>query len=135
LNTDPGVNSGLMLAQIVAASLVSEMKAKSYPASVDSIPTDNNKEDHVSMGVASALKLRETVRLLETVLALELLTAAQALEFLKPLRPGRGVEAAYRLIRERVAPLGRDRVLSADIEAVEALVRNGVFSTLAEEVA
>src|SRR5690606_25033273 len=115
LTTDPGVNSGLMLAQIVAASLVSEMKAKSYPASVDSIPTDNNKEDHVSMGVASALKLRETVRLLETVLALELLTAAQALEFLKPLRPGRGVEAAYRLIRERVAPLGRDRVLSADI--------------------
>ncbi len=135
LTTDAGVNSGLMMPQIVAASLVTELKLRAQPASVDSIPTDNNKEDHVSMGVASALKLRESVRLLETVLAIELLTAAQALEHLKPLRPGRGVEAAYERVRERVAPLGRDRVLAPDIAALEALVRSGELASLHGEEA
>ncbi len=125
---DAGVNSGLMMAQIVAAALVSEIRLRAHPASVDSVPTDNNKEDHVSMGVAAALKAREAVRLLETVLALELITAAQGLEFLKPLRPGRRVEQAYERVRSVVAPLERDRVLAPDIAAVEALVREGVFA-------
>ena len=89
------------MAQIVAAALVSELKLKASPASIDSIPTDANKEDHVSMGMAAALKLRDAVRLLETVLALELLAAAQALEFLAPLRPGRGVAEAYARITKR----------------------------------
>src|SRR5690606_35145177 len=104
LTLDPGVNSGLMMAQIVAASLVNELKLRANPASVDSIPTDANKEDHVSMGVAAALKAREAVEMLETVLALELIAGAQALEFLRPLRPGRGVQRAYELVRADVAP-------------------------------
>src|SRR5687768_7971082 len=86
---DAGVNSGMMMPQIVAAALVADLRLKAHPASVDTIPTDNNKEDHVSMGQGAALKAREAVRLLETVLALELFVAAQALEFLKPLRPGK----------------------------------------------
>ncbi|MGH7476356.1 MAG: histidine ammonia-lyase [Longimicrobiales bacterium] len=127
LTPDPGVNSGLMMAQITAAALVNEIRLRATPASVDSVPTDANKEDHVSMGVAAALKARQAVRLLETVLALELLTAAQGLEFLRPLRPGQGVAAAYDRIREVVPPLERDRLLGPDIAAVEALVRAGAF--------
>lgn len=130
LVSDPGINSGMMIIQIAAASLVNELKLRAHPASVDSIPTDANKEDHVSMGAAAAVKAREAVRLLESVLALELLAGAQALEFHEPLRPGRGVERAYRAIRERVAPLERDRELGPDIKAVEALVRDGSLSGL-----
>ncbi len=127
---DAGVNSGLMMAQIAAAALVNEIRLRAHPASIDSIPTDNNKEDHVSMGVAASLKAREAVRLLETVLALELMTAAQGLEFLKPLRPGRRVERAYTLVRSVVDPLVRDRVLAPDIAAVEAQVRSGVYAAV-----
>jgi histidine ammonia-lyase len=133
LTPEPGVNSGMMLPQIVAAALVSELKQKAQPASVDSIPTDANQEDHVSMGMGAALKAREAVALLETVLALELLAAAQGLEFLKPLRPGKGVEAAYEVVRGVVAPLGQDRVLAPDIAAVEQLVREGRFAAIAGE--
>ena len=135
LTRDAGVNSGLMMAQIVAAALVNETRLRAQPASVDSVPTDNNKEDHVSMGVAAALKAREAVRLLETVLALELMTAAQGLEFLRPLRPGRGVARARELVRSAVPPLEQDRVLAPDIAAMEALVRSGVFAVIARECA
>ena len=131
---DPGVNSGMMMPQIVAAALVADIKLKAHPASVDTIPTDNNKEDHVSMGQGAALKAREAVRLLETVLALELFVAAQALEFLKPLRPGRGVERAYQIVRERVTALDNDRYLTPDIEAMIELVHSGVFASLHEEL-
>jgi histidine ammonia-lyase len=130
LTPDPGINSGFMMAQIVAASLVSDLKLLATPASVDSIPTDANKEDHASMGMSAARKARGAVALLETVLALELLAAAQGLEFLKPLRPGVGVAAAHRLVRDRVEPLGRDRALGAYISAVEALVREGLLARL-----
>ena len=134
LTRDPGVNSGFMMAQIVAAALVNEAKLRAQPASTDSIPTDANKEDHVSMGVAAALKARAAVELLETVLALELMTAAQALEFLKPLRAGAGVDAAYRKLRTAVAPLGTDRVLADDIQVAEGLVRNGTFAEIWRDV-
>jgi histidine ammonia-lyase len=130
LSPDPGTNSGFMVPQIVAASLVNEIKLLATPTSVDSISTDANKEDHVSMGMTSARKARDAVSLTETVLALELLAAAQGLEFQKPLRPGRGVERAYRLLRERVEPLERDRVMGADIAAAEALVRDGELAVL-----
>ena len=130
---DAGLNSGLMMAQIVAAALVAELRLRSHPASVDSIPTDANREDHVSMGMAAALKLRAAVRLLESVLALELLCAAQGLEFLAPLRPGRGVGRAYARIRESVAPLVRDRELGPDIRSIEAAVRAGAFAAIARE--
>jgi histidine ammonia-lyase len=135
LSPDPGVNSGLMMAQIGAAALVAELRLRAHPASVDSVPTDANKEDHVSMGVGAALKARVAVQLLETVLALELLAAAQGLEFLKPLRPGRGVAAAHEIVRGRVAPLGRDRELAPDIRAVEELVRAGRFAGLWQRTA
>jgi histidine ammonia-lyase len=131
---DAGVNSGMMMAQIVAASLVSELRLRAQPASVDSVPTDANKEDHVSMGPAAALKARDAVALLETMAALELMTAAQALEFLRPLRPGRGVELARERVRAVVAPLDRDRVLAPDVQALERLVREGAFATIHREV-
>jgi histidine ammonia-lyase len=130
LAPEPGTNSGFMVPQIVAASLVNEIRLLAAPASVDSIPTDANKEDHVSMGMTAARQARDAVRLLETVLALELLAAAQGLEFLRPLRPGAGVAAAYEKIREGAAPLERDRPLGPDIAAVEAMVRAGAFARI-----
>ncbi|HEV2129615.1 MAG TPA: histidine ammonia-lyase, partial [Longimicrobiaceae bacterium] len=133
LTREPGLNSGFMIAQITAAALVNECKLLAHPASVDSIPTGANKEDHVSMGMTSARKVRLVLRNLETVLGIELLCAAQALEFLEPLRPGRGVELAYRLLRERIPPLEADRVLAPDIEAATALVREGALAPLWRE--
>jgi histidine ammonia-lyase len=130
LTRDPGVCSGFMIAQITAAALVSENKVLCHPASVDSIPTGANKEDHVSMGGHGAIKARRVLRNTEAVLAIELLCAAQALEFRKPLRPGRGVERAYNVFRERIGPLEADRALAPDIEAAAALVREGVLVDL-----
>ncbi len=94
LTPHPGLNSGMMLVQVLAAALVSENKAGSFPASVDSIPTSANREDHVSMATAAARKCRNAVTHTTRVLACEVLCAAQGLEFHRPLRPGRGVEAA-----------------------------------------
>jgi histidine ammonia-lyase len=130
LTRDAGVYSGLMMVQIVAAALVADLRLRTQPASVDSVPTDANKEDHVSMGVAAALKAAESVALLETMAALELLAAAQALEFLRPLRPGRGVAIAYDRVRAHVTPLEQDRVLAPDIARLETLVRAGAFADI-----
>ncbi|MBB4634593.1 histidine ammonia-lyase [Longimicrobium terrae] len=127
LTADPGVCSGFMIAQITAAALVSENKVLSHPASVDSIPTGANKEDHVSMGAHGAIKARRVLRNTEAVLGIELLCAAQALEFRKPLRPGRGVERAYDIFRATIPPLEGDRVLAPDIEAAAKLVRDGAL--------
>ncbi|HEV7588234.1 MAG TPA: histidine ammonia-lyase [Longimicrobium sp.] len=130
LTDDPGVSSGFMIAQVTAAALANECKVLSTPASVDSIPTGAGKEDHVSMGMTSAIKLRRVLRNVETVLGLELMIAAQGLEYRKPLRPGRGVERAYHLVRERIPALTTDRVLAPDIEAAATLVREGVFAEI-----
>jgi histidine ammonia-lyase len=128
LTRDPGVCSGFMIAQITAAALVSENRALCHPASVDSIPTGANREDHVSMGAHAAVRTRRVLRNTERVLAIELLCAAQALEFRRPLRAGRGVERAHRALRETVGELSADRALSPDIEAVAARVREGHFA-------
>jgi histidine ammonia-lyase len=125
LTPHPGLNSGMMIVQVLAAALVSENKSLAHPASVDSIPTSANREDHVSMAPIAARKARMIVANAERVLAAELLCAAQGLEFRHGLRPGKGAEAAYRHIREHVKPLGRDRTLHRDIEAVERLIRRG----------
>src|SRR5205085_4320794 len=125
LTPHPGLNSGMMLVQVLAAALVSENKAAAFPVSVDSIPTSANREDHVSMSTTAARKCRTIVVNATRVLASELLCAAQGLEFHAPLRPGKGVEAAYLHIREHVRPLGRDRTLHRDLEAVERLIRSG----------
>src|SRR5437868_6775523 len=125
LTPHPGLNSGMMLVQVLAAALVSENKTLCFPASVDSIPTSANREDHVPMSTAAARKCRTVVTNATRVLACELLSAAQGLEFHLPLRPGRGVAAAYRHVREHVRPLGRDRTLHRDLEAVERLIHSG----------
>src|SRR5438046_5618249 len=134
LTPHPGLNSGMMLVQVLAAALVSENKALAFPASVDSIPTSANREDHVPMSTAAARKCRSVAANTTRVLACELLCAAQGLEFLKPLRPGKGAEAAYQCVREQVRPLGRDRTLHRDREAVEGLIRNGALLTAVEGV-
>jgi histidine ammonia-lyase len=126
LTVDGGLNSGFMIPQYVAASLVSENKALCHPASVDSIPTSAGQEDHVSMGNASGLKAWQVLANAERVLAIELLAAAQAVEFLAPLEPGVGGRAARDAVRALSPRVADDRPLSADIEAVAAAVRDGV---------
>jgi histidine ammonia-lyase len=134
LTPHPGLNSGMMLVQVLAAALVAENRAASFPASVDSIPTSANREDHVSMSTNAARKCRTVAANATRVLACELLCGCQGLEFHKPLRPGRGVEAAYRVVREHVRPLGRDRTLHRDLEAVERLIRSGALLESVEAV-
>jgi histidine ammonia-lyase len=133
LTPEPGLNSGMMLVQVLAAALVSESKTLCFPAGVDSIPTSANREDHVPMSTAAARKCRTVGLNASRVLACELLCAAQGLEFHKPLRPGRGVKAAYHHIRQHVRPLGRDRTLHRDLEAVERLIRSGELVEAVEE--
>jgi histidine ammonia-lyase len=134
LTPHPGLNSGMMLVQVLAAALVSENKTLSFPASVDSIPTSANREDHVSMATGAARKCRQAVTNATRILACELLCGAQGLEFHPGLRPGRGVEAAYRHLREHVRPLGRDRTLHRDLEAVERSIRGGTMLAAVESV-
>ena len=124
----PGVCSGFMIAQITAADALSEMRVLATPASVDSVPTSASREDHVSMGMTAARKFRRSVELLETVLAVELLCAAQAVEFHRPLRAGRGVEEAVAVVRRRAPPLKEDRSLAGEIEAVAEMVRDGALA-------
>jgi histidine ammonia-lyase len=125
LTTDGGLNSGFMIPQYVAASLVSENKVLCHPASVDSIPTSAGQEDHVSMGNASALKAWQVLENAEHALAIELLAGAQAVEFLAPLEPGDGVRAARAAVRERSERLRDDRPLVDDIARVAASIRDG----------
>jgi histidine ammonia-lyase len=121
---DAGVNSGFMMAQVTAASLTSECKVLSHPASVDTIPTDGNKEDVVPMAMAAAWKLRRVVRNVRYVLAIELMCGAQGIDFRKPLKPGRGVARAHEAVRRLVSHLERDRVLSGDIERLALAIQN-----------
>jgi histidine ammonia-lyase len=132
LTTDGGLNSGFMIPQYVAASLVSENKALCHPASVDSIPTSAGQEDHVSMGNASGLKAWQVVANSERALAIELLAGAQAVEFHAPLEPGIGGRAARAAVRELSPRLRDDRSLAGDIEAVAAAIRDGSFVAAVE---
>lgn len=128
LSRDAGVNSGFMMAQVTAASIASECKVLSHPASVDTIPTDGNKEDVVPMAMSAAWKLRRIVRNVRYVLAIELMCAAQGIDCRAPLKPGKGVARGHAAVRKLVAPLERDRVLSADIEAIAAALANDELS-------
>ncbi len=125
LTSDGGLNSGFMIPQYVAASLVSENKVLAHPASVDSIPTSAGQEDHVSMGNAAGLKAWQVLANCENVLAIELLAGAQGVEFLAPLEPGVGVRAARAFVRERSPRLKDDRSLAPDIEAMASAIRDG----------
>jgi histidine ammonia-lyase len=125
LADDPGVDSGLMIAQYTQAAVVSELKRLAVPASVDSIPSSAMQEDHVSMGWSAARKLRRGLDGLTTVLAIELLTAARALELRAPLNPAPATASVVARLRERVPGPGPDRHLAPDIAAAEELIRSG----------
>ncbi|MBW2442187.1 MAG: histidine ammonia-lyase [Deltaproteobacteria bacterium] len=128
LVVEEGLNSGFMIAQYTAAALVSENKVLAHPASVDSIPTSANKEDHVSMGTIAARQCRDIMDNTAHVIAVELLCAAQAVDLVsrqKGLLPGKGTQAAWQAIRKKIAYLDSDRQLSHDIEAMAAMVRSG----------
>jgi histidine ammonia-lyase len=120
LTRDAGVNSGFMMAQVTAASLASECKVLSHPASVDTIPTDGNKEDVVPMAMTAAWKLRRVVRNVGYVLSIELMCAAQGIDYRAPLKASRGAARGHAAVRSLVDPLERDRVLSPDIERLAA---------------
>ena len=137
LTEQGGLNSGLMLTQYTAAALVSENKVLAHPASVDSIPTSANQEDHVSMGATAAMLSRRVLANVEQVVAIELLCAAQALDLrladLGPdVQPGVGVAAAHERIRSRIAHLDEDREPGPDLASARALVRGGSLADLAE---
>ncbi len=130
LSPDPGINSGFMIAQYTAASLVSENKVLAHPASVDSIPVSGSQEDHVSMGTTAAYQALSVVENSTYVIATELVCAAQAAEFIHRGKHGRGTCRIYKAIREKVEPLGEDRQFAEDIEAVAEMVSSGVFSEI-----
>lgn len=131
---DTGVNSGFMVPQYTAAALVSENKVLCHPASVDSIPTSLGQEDHVSMGSISAIKLLSVLHNVEYVLAVELLTAAQALDFRQPLKPGFGVLTAHRFLRKQIPHAHRDYEVRSDLEICVNLLRTGVLAGEVERV-
>jgi histidine ammonia-lyase len=119
-----------MMLQVTAVALLNEAKVLAHPASIDNVPTDGGKEDHVSMGMTSATKLRGIVRLAEMATAIELMAAAQALEYHAPLAPGRGVKQAYEIVRRHVAPLTQDRAMAGDIEKLTSAIIRGDFQSV-----
>jgi histidine ammonia-lyase len=119
-----------MMLQVTAVALLSEAKILAHPASVDNVPTDGGKEDHVSMGMTGATKLRAIVDVAEASTAIELITGAEALEYRKPLAPGRGVQTAYEIVRAHVSLLEADRSMSADIQSIIEAIREGEFDSL-----
>ncbi len=129
LTRDAGVSSGFMMAQVTAASLASECKVLAHPASVDTIPTDGNKEDVVPMAMTAAWKLRRIVRNVRYVLAIELMCAAQGVDYRAPLKPGRGVARAHAAVRRLVPPLERDRMLAPDVERLALALANDELAT------
>jgi histidine ammonia-lyase len=132
LADQPGLNSGFMIAQVAAAALSSENKVLSHPASVDSIPTSGNKEDHVPMAMGAALKLKQVVTNVERILAIEFLCAAQGIDYLRPLKAGVSVEAAYQYIRQKISHVEVDRVLSKDIEQMIEIMSESDFVALSK---
>ena len=126
----PGLESGLMIAQVVAAALASENKVLAHPASADSIPTSGNKEDFVSMGMAAALKLQPVIANVRHILAIELLCACQALDLLAPLRSGKLAEQAREVVRKVSPHIAKDRPLHADIARIGGLISEGALAGL-----
>jgi histidine ammonia-lyase len=130
----PGLQSGMMIAQVAAASLLNEAKVLAHPASIDNVPTSAGKEDHVSMGMTSAVKLRSIVENAENLLAIELLAGAEALEHRRPLKGGAGVERAYATVRKYAEPLLEDRALAPHISAIATAIRAGEFDSEHEKL-
>ena len=133
LSSDPGLSSGFMIAQIVAAALINECQVLAHPSSTGSIPTDGGKEDHVSMGMTGALKLRQIVEHAERIVAIELMCAAQALEFRRPLKSSPQLEGVHAAVRAVVPRLEQDRVLAPDINALAGAVKDGSFNSWCDQ--
>ena len=133
LTSRAGLESGFMIAQVTAVDLLAEMRILSHPASVDSVTTSANQEDHVSMGLAAARKARRSVACLERVLATELMCAAQGIDFRRPLRSSEAIEAAHARIRLDVPKLDGDRVLGPDLDALTDLIRSGELAEFGAE--
>jgi len=127
LARDPGIESGFMTPQIVAAALVADCRVLATPASVQSVPTEGNQEDVVPMGMSAAWKAERILANAARIVAIELLAAAQGLDFLKPLQPARGVAQSYAAVRREVPPLAGDRPFTGDIERIAAGIRAGTF--------
>jgi len=127
LTRDAGLSSGYMVVQYTAAALVSELRALAHPVSVDNVPTSDNQEDHVSMGMTGALMALKAIDRLETIVAIELLCACQALDC-DPGRPGACVEAMHRAVREHIPPLDDDRPPADDIEVARRLLGDGTLA-------
>jgi histidine ammonia-lyase len=127
LTPDPGLNSGFMLAHVTAAALASENKSMAHPASVDSLPTSANQEDHVSMAAFAARRLSEIADNSATIVAIELLAVAQGVELRRPLKTSPQLEPVVAAIRSRVAFYDGDRFFAPDIAAIRDLVRGGEF--------
>ena len=134
LTPHAGTHSGFMILHVAAVSLLSEAKVLAHPASVDNLPTSGGKEDHVSMGMTAALKLRTIVENAEQLFAIELLAAAAAIEFRRPLKAGLGVERAYEKVRSISAAVNEDRSMSSDIERVATAIRQGEFDSEMEKI-
>jgi histidine ammonia-lyase len=134
LAEEPGVNSGLMVAQYTAAALVAENRRLAAPASVDSVPTSGMQEDHVSMGWGAAAKLRTVLDNVAHILAVELCAAARAQEFRVPLEPSPATAAVRKVLRKEVGGIGPDRVVAPELAAAEALIRSGAIVQAAEAV-
>jgi len=135
LTRNSGVQSGYMLAQVTAAALVSEIKTLAHPASVDTIPTSANREDHVSMSMGAALKAQRALELATRVLAVELLCACQAIDLLAPLRTSRPLQDVHSAVRNVVPTLAEDRPPAPDIEQISRMIADGSLeSSCAMEV-
>ena len=130
LCADAGLNSGFMIAHVTAASLASENKSLAHPASVDSLPTSANQEDHVSMATFAARRLQAMITNVSHILGIELLAAAQGVEFLRPLQSSPALEAVHALLRERCPAMMQDRYLAPDIESASALVADGSLARI-----
>ena len=130
LSADAGLNSGFMIAHVTAASLASENKSLAHPASVDSLPTSANQEDHVSMATFAARRLQPMISNVAVILGIEWLASAQGIDFLRPLRSSNALEQAHALLRAQCASMPTDRYLAPDIERATALVTQGSLSTV-----
>ena len=134
LTPHAGTHSGFMILHVAAVALLNEAKVLAHPASVDNLPTSGGKEDHVSMGMTAALKLRTIVENAEHVLAIELLAAAEGIEFRRPLKAGAGVEQAYERVRSISEAVDADRSMSPDIASIAAAIREGVIDSEPDKI-
>jgi histidine ammonia-lyase len=134
LTARPGLESGFMIAQVTAVDMLAELRILAHPASVDSVTTSANQEDHVSMGLTAARKAARAIGCLERVLATELMCAAEGIDYRRPLKAGRGVELAHARVRAKVARLTGDRSLGPDLEALADIVHDGTLAGIAQEL-